>query len=63
MTDIVMKSNIISVDLPQDFAQRVETALRHKRLPWSETESSSQESEIARDILAELSTELPAHQT
>ena len=55
ITDIVMKSDVASVDLPKDFAHSVEVALRHQRLHWNEAGQTHQESELARKVLAELS--------
>lgn len=60
ITDIVMKSDVSSVDLPKDFAHTVEVALRHQRLHWNESGQTDPESEIARSVLSELNTEEPA---
>ncbi len=57
LTDIVMKSDVAAIDLPKNFADRVEVALRHKRLNWTETEQVEQEGEMARSVLSELSVE------
>ena len=56
-TDIVMKSDVASVDLPNDFAERVELALRHQRLHWNEAGKVDQNGEMVRSILAELSVD------
>ena len=58
-TDIVMKSDVASVDLPNDFAERVEMALRHQRLNWNEAEQGNRDCEMARSVLAELSVNSP----
>ncbi len=50
-TDIVMKSDVASVDLPNDFAERVEIALRHQQLHWNEAEQVNQDSEMTRSVL------------
>lgn len=57
ITDIVMKSDVASVDLPKDFAQRVEVALRHKRLQWNDRAQTEQEHQAIEAVLAELSIE------
>lgn len=59
VTDIVMKSDVASVDLPNDFAERVEMALRHKRLHWNEAGQVDRDGEMARSVLAELSVDSP----
>lgn len=59
ITDIVMNSDVALVDLPKDFAERVEMALRHKRLHWSEESQMREESKMVRAVLAELSAEPP----
>ena len=53
-TDIIMNSNIQSVDLPKDWSQQVEAALRHRRLCWGEACDLNKESEVGREILREL---------
>ena len=57
ITDIVMKSDVASVDLPKDFAHSVEVALRHQRLHWNEEGQLEKESENARSVLIELNAE------
>ena len=54
VTDIIMKSNIEAVDLPRNWSQQVEVALRHRRLCWGEACDLEKESELARGILEEL---------
>jgi CBS domain-containing protein len=54
INDIIMKSNIETFDLPSDFLQRVEVALRHSRLSWMEDNQMEQECEIAWEVLEEL---------
>lgn len=54
VSDIVMKSNIGTVDLPNDLSHKIEDALRHKRLGWNEEGAMRRESEIAQRVLAEL---------
>ncbi len=54
MTDIIMKSNIETCSLPPDFIERVEVALRHSRLSWTEDNQMAQECEIAWEVLEEL---------
>ncbi|NJM99537.1 MAG: CBS domain-containing protein [Phormidesmis sp. RL_2_1] len=58
ITDIIMKSNIATVTLPQDWSQRVEVALRHSRLGWNAEHQLEQESEIALEVLEELRCEI-----
>ena len=57
ITDIVMKSDVASVDLPKDFARRVEVALRHKRLQWNDEDQTEQESQAIEAVLSELGVE------
>lgn len=54
ISDIVMKSNIDAVDLPNNLSQEIEDALRHKRLGWSEENVIQKESETAQRVLSEL---------
>ena len=54
ITDIIMKSNLTSVSVPDDFSRRIETALRHKRLSWNKDSQIQQECETAWDVLEEL---------
>lgn len=58
ITDIIMKSNVEAIDLPRDWAQKVQVALRHKRLCWGEACELEQESEVAREVLEKLHTEV-----
>ncbi len=55
ITDIIMKSNIDVFELPADLSERIEIALRHSRLSWVEDRQLEQESEIAWEVLEELS--------
>lgn len=55
ITDIITKSNVEAVHLPKDWAQQVETALRHKRLCWGDACQLEEESEVALGVLSELS--------
>jgi len=55
ITDIIMKSNVESVELPLDWAHKVEVALRHKRLCWGEDCQIEAESTAVRKVLEELS--------
>ncbi|MGB7085311.1 MAG: CBS domain-containing protein [Phormidesmis sp.] len=59
ITDIVMKSNVEAVILPDDLSRRIETALRHKRLSWNKENQIEQESAIAWDVMEELRSEVP----
>jgi CBS domain-containing protein len=54
ITDIIMKSNVDTFELPSDFVQRVEVALRHSRLSWTENNQLQQECEMAWEVLEEL---------
>ncbi len=54
VTDIIMKSNIEAVDLPDDLSQQIENSLRHQRLGWKEEGELMQKSEAARQVLNEL---------
>lgn len=54
VTDIIMNSNVKDIHLPRNWAQQVETALRHRRLCWGEACDLEQESKIGREILREL---------
>jgi CBS domain-containing protein len=54
ITDIIMKSNVDVFKLPPDFLERVEVALRHSRLSWTEDNQLAQEREIAWEVLEEL---------
>jgi CBS domain-containing protein len=55
ISDIIMKSNVETVELPSDWAQQVEVALRHKQLCWGDDCQLEEESAIARQVLEELS--------
>lgn len=55
ITDIIMKSDVKTVELPADWAHKVEVALRHKRLCWGEDCQLEAESTVAREVLEELS--------
>lgn len=55
ITDIIMKSNVETVELPADWAHQVEVALRHKKLCWGDDCQIEAESAIAREVLEELS--------
>lgn len=57
ITDIIMKSNLKSVVVPDNFSQRIETALRHKRLSWNKYGQIQQECETAWDVLKELQSQ------
>ena len=52
--DIIMNSNVEPVELPDDWAGKVEAALRHKRLCWGEERQTSEEDRVAREVLEEL---------
>lgn len=52
--DIIMNSNVEPVDLPDDWADKAEAALRHKRLCWGEDCQITEESEVALGVLEEL---------
>ena len=52
--DIITNSNVEPIDLPNDWADKVESALRHKRLCWGEESRISEENEVAREVLEEL---------
>lgn len=54
VTDVVMKSVLDPVVLPQDFPQRLQTALQHKRLSWSSQWQIEQECAIAWNTVKEL---------
>ncbi|MBE9063078.1 CBS domain-containing protein [cf. Phormidesmis sp. LEGE 11477] len=54
VADIVMKSNIETVELPTDLFEQIETALRHNQLSWTESEQVKGESEAAIEILKKL---------
>ena len=57
VTDIVMKSNVSAVELPHDWAERVEVALRHKQLCWGDACELEAESRVAYKILTALQPE------
>ncbi len=57
ITDVVMESDVASVDLPKGFAERVEVALRRKRLHWDEAGTTNPDRKMAESVLSELSTE------
>ena len=52
--NIIMNSNVEPVELPSDWADKVEAALRHKRLCWGEERQTSEEDRVAREVLEEL---------
>ena len=57
VTDIIMKSNVSAVELPHDWAERVEVALRHRQLCWGEACELEEESKVAYKILTVLQPE------
>lgn len=57
ITDIIVKSDIQEVELPDDFSQRVQIALQHRRLSWNEEEQIKQECDTAWDVVEELQAE------
>lgn len=57
ITDIIVKSDIQEVELPDDFSQRVQIALQHRRLSWNEEEQIKQECDAAWDVVEELQAE------
>lgn len=59
ITDIIMKSNVDAVELPDDLSQRIETALRHQRLSWNRDHQLEEESAIAWDVMEALRAEAP----
>ena len=52
--DIIMNSNVEPIELPNDWADKVEAALRHKRLAWGEEGQATEESAAAREVMKEL---------
>ena len=54
ITDIIRNSNVDDLDLPDDWPQKIEAALRHRRLCWGEECDLDQESEVGYEILKEL---------
>ena len=54
ITDIIRNANVEDIHLPADWAEQVETALRHKRLCWGDDCQLEEESEVAREVLLEL---------
>lgn len=57
ITDIIMKSDIQEVDVPDDFSRRVQIALQHRRLGWDKAEQIQQECDVAWEVLEELKAE------
>ncbi len=55
ITDIIMKSNIDTVELPTDLSEQIEVALRHHRLGWNTDNQLEHESKVALKVLEELS--------
>lgn len=55
VTDILMKSSVEAVELPPDWANHIESALRRKRLCWGEdVQQAETDRTAARQILEEL---------
>lgn len=54
ITDIIMKSNIETVELPCGFSEKIKAALRHNQLSWTEDKQLNQECEMAREVLKAL---------
>ncbi len=54
ITDIIMQSNVEAVDLPPDWVQKVEVALRHQRLCWGDDCQLQKEQDVALEVLGEL---------
>ena len=54
ITDIIMKSNVETVSLPDNWSQQIEEALRHRRLSWNEESELVQQSACAQKVLEEL---------
>lgn len=57
ITDIIVKSDIRTVEIPDDFSQRIQMALQHRRLSWDEEEQIKQECDAVWDVVEELQTE------
>ncbi|MGB3787358.1 MAG: CBS domain-containing protein [Phormidesmis sp.] len=54
VSDIIMKSNIEAVCLPENLSQKVEEAIRHRRLGWNEESDLVDESAAMKEVLKEL---------
>lgn len=57
ITDIVVKSDIRIVDIPDDFSQRIQMALQHRRLSWDEAEQIKQECDAVWNVVGKLQAE------
>lgn len=57
ITDIIVKSDIREVDVPDDFSQRIQMALQHRRLSWDEEEQIKQECNAVWDVVEALEAE------
>ena len=58
ITDIIRQTDVTDIELPLGWAEKVETALRHKRLCWGDDCQLEEEREVAVEVLAELQPEL-----
>lgn len=54
ISDIIRVTDVTALGLPADWAEKVETALRHKRLCWGEDCQLEEEHDVAMAVLAEL---------
>ncbi|MGB3573416.1 MAG: CBS domain-containing protein [Phormidesmis sp.] len=54
ISDIIAKTDVTALELPEDWAETVETALRHKRLCWSDECELEEKSKTALEVLEEL---------
>lgn len=58
LSDIVMKSDVSSVEVPDDLSQRIQTALQHRRLSWNEENQLQLECEAVWEVVEELKEEV-----
>ncbi len=54
ISDIIAETDVTALNLPDDWAESVETALRHKRLCWGDECQLQEEREVALEVLGEL---------
>jgi CBS domain-containing protein len=57
ITDIIVKSDIREVDVPDGFSQRIQVALQHRRLSWDEEEQIKQDCDAVWDVMEDLQSE------
>lgn len=57
ITDIIVKSDIRKVSVPDELSQRIQIALQHRHLSWDKEERIKQKCDAVWDVLKEIEAE------